>query len=112
MINGNINFRYLDAVQLIKHYFGLAHEYADSGLGLEIGYVFWEPGGDEDVPDPVIKLYADHRDECERFTDLVSGDKIRFSFYSYCELIEYWRGSGMSDELLDHFEQFHGKYKI
>jgi len=90
IINGNIKFRYLDAAQLIKHYFGLAHAYADSDLALEIGYVFWEPDENGNVPDSVIKLYADQREECERFASLVFGDKIRFSFYSYFELIEYW----------------------
>ena len=110
IINGNINFRYLDAAQLIKHYFGLAHEYADSDLDLEIGYVFWEPDKNGEISGPVIDLYAEHREESEKFAALVSGDKVRFSFYSYFELIEYWRGNGFDSELLDHFEIFGKKY--
>lgn len=112
LMNGNINFRYLDTAQLIKHYFGLAHEYAGGDLNLELGYVSWEPGGGEDVPDSVIKLYADHREECERFADLVSGDEVRFSFYSYFELIEFWLAFCLKDELNVHFNLFETKYII
>jgi len=112
LVNGNIGFRYLDATQLIKHYFGLAHEYADSDLYLEIGYVFWEPLENRDLPGTVIDLYVEHRKECEKFASLVSGDKIRFSFYSYFVLIDYWYGNRVGDELGEHFELFEKKYKI
>jgi hypothetical protein len=112
IINGNIGFRYLDAAQLIKHYFGLAHEYADSNLDLEIGYVFWEPDENGDVPVPVVDLYAEHRKECQRFAKLVDGDVVKFSFYSYFELIAFWREDGVRDELKEHFELFVKKYTI
>lgn len=112
LLDGKVTFKYLDAAQLIKHYFGLAHEYADSDLDLEIGYVFWEPDENGDIPDSVIDLYAEHRKECERFADLVSGDKVRFSFRSYFELIEYWCWIERSDELVDPFESFEKKYRI
>jgi Restriction Endonuclease associating with ARP len=114
IINGNVTFKYLDATQLIKHYFGLTHEYAESDLDLEIGYIFWEPDGNVDLPGSVIDLYVEHRNECERFAELVVGDKIRFSFYSYFELIEFWRGNeiGTDDALIMHFELFEKKYKV
>ncbi|MBT4552269.1 hypothetical protein HOC37_04740 [bacterium] len=112
LLDGKVTFRYLDAAQLIKHYFGLAHEYANSAMDLEIGYVFWEPGKNGDASDPVIDLYAEHQNECKRFADLVSGDKIRFSFYSYPDLIEYWRGGGMVGDLVEHFSLFDEKYKL
>jgi hypothetical protein len=111
IINGNISFRYLDAAQLIKHYFGLAHEYADNDLDLEIGYVFWEPDGNGYAPGPVVDLYAEHRKECEKFAELVSGDKVKFSFFSYFELIDYWRRRGIGDEMLEYFKLFEKKYK-
>jgi len=111
LVEGKVTFKYLDAAQLIKHYFGLAHEYADSDLDLELGYVFWEPGGGEDVSGPVIDLYVEHRKECEMFAGLVSGDKIRFSFYSYFELIENWRGNVVKDDLGEHFRLYQEKYK-
>jgi hypothetical protein len=110
IINGNIKFRYLDAAQLIKHYFGLAHEYADSNLDLELGYVFWEPERNGDIPGPVIDLYAGHRKECEKFAELVAGDKLQFSFYSYFELLEYWRKNGLNNELDAHFNRLERKY--
>jgi len=112
LINGNISFRYLDAAQLIKHYFGLANEYAGKNLDLEIGYVFWEPSENGGTPDFIIDLYTEHRNECKRFASLVSDDKIQFSFYSYFALIEYWRGKGMEDRLVVYFEVFTNKYKI
>ena len=79
--NGNIGFRYLDAAQLIKHYFGLAYEYGESKLDLEIGYVVWEPDENGDTPGPVVVLYAEHRKECEKFAELMVGF-VRFSIYS------------------------------
>lgn len=113
IINGNIKFRYLDAAQLIKHYFGLANEYMyTENLDLEIGYVVWTPDEKGSAPDSVIDLYAEHREDCERFAKLVSGDKIQFSFYSYFELIQYWCANGMEDRLLEHFKVFVDKYKI
>jgi hypothetical protein len=112
LLNGKVTFRYLDAAQLIKHYFGLAHEYAGSDLDLEIGYVFWEPDENGAAPGPVVDLYAEHRKECGRFAELVDGDKVKFSFFSYFELIEYWREDGIGDELEKHFVGFEKKYKI
>jgi len=112
LLEEKVTFKYLDAAQLIKHYFGLAHECADSDQDLEIGYVFWEPDGSRGTSDSVINLYAEHREDCERFAKLVSGDKIQFSFYSYFELIEYWHVNGLEDRMVEHFEVFVNKYKI
>ena len=112
LLDGKVTFKYLDAAQLIKHYFGLAHVYADSDLDLEIGYVFWEPETNGDAPGPVIDLYIEHRKECGRFAELVDGDVVKFSFHPYFELIEYWRGSGLGTELVEHFELFKEKYRI
>lgn len=112
LVNEKVTFRYLDAAQLIKHYFGLAHEYDGRDLDLELGYVFWEPIGNGNVSGPVIDLYAEHRKECERFAEIVTGDEVMFSFYSYFELIEYWRGNGVGDELMEYFAGFEKKYKI
>ncbi|MCD4742898.1 MAG: hypothetical protein K8R67_10535 [Desulfobacteraceae bacterium] len=112
IINGNIKFKYLDAVQLIKHYFGLAHEYSNSKKSLNIGYGFWEPDKNGKFSESIIKLYADHRKECGKFSELVCKDEIGFSFFSYFELIKYWRECGLENELFEHFELFEKKYLI
>lgn len=112
IVNGDTSFRYLDAAQLIKHYFGLAHEYTGSDMNLHIGYVFWEPNQDGNVSDSVIDLFANHRNECEKFADQVNGDEIQFSFYSYFELIDHWQKNSIKDELKTHFKLLEKKYKL
>ena len=112
LLDGKVTFRYLDAAQLIKHYFGFAHEYADSDLKLELGYIFWEPDENGDISESVIDLYAEHRKECQRFAELVTGDEVKFSFYSYFELFSFWYNEIYIQHILKHFNCFMGKYFI
>jgi len=55
-------------------------------MDLELGYAFWEP---------------------EK-----NGDEVRFSFYSYFELIEYWNAKLISNVGNQHFRHFITKYRI
>jgi hypothetical protein len=76
------SFRFLDAYQLVKHYFGLARSYP--GRPLLLIYVYWEPANARALP-----LFDKHRAEVERFGKLVAGDPgCRFEALSYGE---HWR---------------------
>jgi hypothetical protein len=81
-------FQYLDAVQLVKHAFGLvtdARRNAKEGVLL---YLFAEP--------PSLKGrsleedFAGHRSEITRFSEAVSGSAIRFHAVSYRDWLKTW----------------------
>lgn len=71
--SGRIQFRYLDAPQLLKHALGLATQHPGS---FELYYLFFDcPGLETEV----------HRAEVCRFAELVGGD-FRFRWSSYQEV--------------------------
>lgn len=78
LIDAPDTYRCLDAAQLIKHAFGLAHTFPDHDVTLL--YVIWEPTNPHDHP-----IFAAHRAEAERFAEIVSGGTPRFTFMSYPE---------------------------
>ena len=71
----------LDAAQLIKHAFGLAHTFKDRPTSLL--YLYWEPANPEDSP-----AFAAHRAEISEFAERVAGATPSFSAMSYPE---FWR---------------------
>lgn len=74
MHRGVIQFRYLDAPQLLKHALGLATQLGDQ-FSLYYTYLDW-PGKESKV----------HREEVNRFTELV-GDELRFKAVTYQQLL-------------------------
>lgn len=71
--SGRIQFRYLDAPQLLKHALGLATQHPGS---FELYYLFFDcPGLESEV----------HRAEVRRFAELMGGD-FRFHWSSYQEV--------------------------
>lgn len=68
----------LDAAQLIKHAFGLAHTFKDRRTSLL--YLYWEPANPEDNP-----AFAAHRAEIAEFAERVAGATPSFSAMSYPE---------------------------
>lgn len=100
-------FRLLDAYQLVKHYLGLAHEYPDSPLALV--YIFWEPANADQEP-----VFAHHRQELERLSSLIDGDKTcSFIWLSYAE---HWQElQTLRDAptwLGEHLERLQTRYLI
>ena len=100
-------FRLLDAYQLVKHYLGLRRSYP--GLPLTLVYLFWEPANADTFP-----LFGRHRDEIERFGELVAGDEsCRFAALSYPE---HWRELAATPErqawLQSHLASLRRRYEI
>ena len=103
MKEGQIEFRHLNAAQLVKHAFGLrtvAHSRAASSGGAPsvpvLVYLYAEPKSWPDgraIPDADRKR---HQGEMDEFAKMVDGDEVRFFTLSYRALLDAWKRSGDS----------------
>lgn len=98
-------FSKLDAYQLVKHYLGLAHSYPD--VDRTLVYLYWEPANNDEP------LCREHREEVDRFTSLVGGDRTcRFLAISYAA---HWRELELSPEppwLSEHLCLLRRRYAV
>ena len=99
------SYRWLDAAQLIKHAFGLAHCFRDQPVTLL--YLYWEPANLD-----ASSLFADHRQEIAAFADRVGGSTPMFRAMSYPELWSAWQDAGPADWLARHIEQLRARYEV
>ena len=100
------HYTWLDAAQLIKHAFGLAHSFPDRPVTLL--YLFWEPANPDAGPE-----FAAHRDEIDEFRARVAGSSPTFEAMSYPELWQAWRDSAPTPGWLDkHLENLQGRYLV
>ena len=100
--SGAQRFEYLDAVQLLKHAFGLVTEGGRKGKQPRLVYIFAEPvkvGQRLISPEDTQK----HRAEIERFSASIRGDDVRFTAFSYQEWLATWPTS--NSDLLEHRQQ-------
>lgn len=98
-------YRYLDAAQLVKHYFGLKHTYPDSAVTLL--YLYWEPEG---VAGRLV--FQAHRDEVADFASLVGLGAIRFRAMNYLDLWGKWEQLSDPGWLREHLVQLRGRYAV
>lgn len=82
-------FRFLDAVQLVKHAFGLLTEGRRLGKQPVLLYLFAEPAELASKPIPQTSINA-HREEIAEFARFVSGAEVRFAACSYREWLGTW----------------------
>lgn len=82
-------FQYLDAVQLVKHAFGLVTEGRRKQKRPYLLYLFAEPEKYLDVPIPE-QSKQNHRAEIDRFAEAVRGAEVQFAASSYREWLESW----------------------
>lgn len=97
--SGAIQFDYLDAVQLVKHAFGLVTEGGRRERKPVLFYIFAEPqerGGKKISPADI----AGHRAETAQFAAYLSGDEVQFNFSSYRDWISRWSSAEVS--VADH----------
>lgn len=92
---GKVAFGRLDAVQLVKHAFGLrtvVHREESLAFGKTpwLVYLYAEPGSWPDGTPVDAKTKADHRREIANFSRRVEGDEVRFTSMTYRELLETW----------------------
>jgi hypothetical protein len=91
--DSSIKFQHLDAVQLVKHAFGIRTQAAKSKRQAALVYVYGEACA---WPDSKKINEADirrHREEVSRFSDMVSGAEVKFSALSYRELMNIFAAS-------------------
>lgn len=94
----------LDAAQLIKHAFGLAHSYPNSAVTLL--YLYWEP-----EPPFAHPLFQQHRKEIDDFAQRVAGSGPRFVALNYKTLWDEWANSNQ-DWLVSHRKNLMSRYAM
>lgn len=108
MVEGSVGFKYLDAVQLVKHFFGLSHTFHD--LPVRLIYIFWEPTNAFEFAE-----FAAHRAEVEQFRGLTQ-DADNLYLMEALSYSEHWReleaNPGMPDWLPEHLAALRARYEI
>lgn len=79
-------FRRLDAVQLVKHAFGLVTEARRLGRAPVLLYLYAEP---EEAEGALLRA---HREEVETFAEAVAGAEVAFRAISYRAWLATWTG--------------------
>ncbi|MFN3724524.1 MAG: hypothetical protein ACK4VZ_15980 [Paracoccaceae bacterium] len=90
LIAGTADFRALDAVQLVKHAYGIRTRAQKRALGAVLVYLYAEPEAwaSGKPVDPARK--AQHRDEIARFAETVAGDDVVFVPINWGDLLWHW----------------------
>jgi hypothetical protein len=98
-------YRWLDAAQLVKHAFGIAHTFRNKPATLL--YLFWEPSNSEEHP-----FFAEHRAEVTRFADSIAGGGPEFVAMSYPELWRSWDTQPEPKWLQTHVGRLRARYGV
>jgi hypothetical protein len=89
--SGDARFVYLDAVQLLKHAFGLITDARRKSKIPTLVYLFAEPFRLDNCPIPIDEVALEHhRAEISTFADAVRGAQVGFYAISYREWIASW----------------------
>jgi hypothetical protein len=99
------SYRWLDAAQLVKHAFGIAHTFPSKPATLL--YLFWEPSNSKALP-----FFAEHRAEVRQFAELVAGGGPKFAAMSYPELWESWTAYPEPKWLQTHVGRLRERYGV
>lgn len=89
--SGSLKFVHLDAVQLVKHSFGLVTEGRRLGKEPVLFYVFAEPSSRSGRPIKPEAIVL-HRSEIRQLSELVAGARVRFAASSYRDWMADWKG--------------------
>ena len=98
-------FVMVDAAQLVKHYLGLQHTFADAGARIILMYVYWEPANASALPE-----YQEHRREVAEFSELAAEDRVEFVAVSYPQLWEYWESESKWPGMPEHLRAARERY--
>jgi len=102
---GDLDSRYLDADQLIKHALGLSKNHP--GTEKHLVYVYWEP---EDAS--LLACSGIHRDEVKRLLERVGDSEPRLHAVSYRELWDEWLRESDDALVPSHVAQLRQRYSI
>ncbi|MDZ4134162.1 MAG: hypothetical protein U1D06_01030 [Paracoccaceae bacterium] len=88
--NGAQRFDVLDAVQLVKHAYGLRTQAQKAGKTAVLVYLYAEPPtwANGRAVDPV--RLAEHRADIARFGQAVAGDEVQFMALRWSDLLANW----------------------
>jgi len=100
---GSLSFERLDAVQLVKHAFGLRTEGDRRKKSPVLVYLYAEPAAWPDGRPVNTAQIKTHLEEINRFADLVDGAEVKFCSCSYGALLSAMRKSH-SDRVQSHAE--------
>ena len=90
LVAGSLWFQTLDAVQLIKHAYGIHTRAEKRAVGAVLVYLYAEPaawGSGKPVDRGLIAL---HRQEVAEFAGQVAGDGVVFAPIRWADLLEQW----------------------
>jgi hypothetical protein len=105
-------YRYLDVVQLVKHYFGLKRykKTFNPKKTIYLLYLYWYPDSYK-LKDDIV--YTEHNRELDRFSEYVKTDlDIIFKHMNYGYLYKHWAEAPINDEIRAHLEAFRQRYLI
>jgi hypothetical protein len=105
LIDNPRRYRWVDAAQLVKHAFGVAHTFPNQPMTLL--YLFWEPSNPEAYP-----VFKEHRDEVNRFAERISGGGPEFVAMSHPELWKAWDSSPRPEWLEAHVGRLRTRYGV
>lgn len=98
------SYIWLDAAQLIKHAFGLAHTFR--GKSTTLLYLYWEPLNPE-----CSSVFGEHRKEISEFAQRVEGSKPSFEAMSYPALWSQWAETA-PEWITKHLEDLGSRYLV
>jgi hypothetical protein len=105
------HFCYLDAAQLVRHYFGVRTQISakrtHGGKTAKLVYLYWEPVGGETEP-----VCVKHRQEVDELRQMVADPAIPFVTLSYRELWGEWERRHQPAWLHDHVELLRERYNV
>ena len=96
-------YKYVNATQLTKHAFGLAHTFRQAAVTLV--YLYWEPNHVDSEP-----AFAEHRREIEDLLDRVRGETLSLVAARYADLWDLWESG--PDWLVRHVAALRSRYEI
>jgi hypothetical protein len=98
---GKLRFERLDAVQLVKHAFGLRTEARRRNKAACLFYLYAEPSTWPDGRQVDPAKIEQHRRELLDFSNAFEGDEVTFASLPYQELLNNFAAAG-SDEMAGH----------
>lgn len=90
LIAGTVGFDALDAVQLVKHAYGIRTRAEKRALGAVLVYLYAEPEAWASGKPVDAGKRAAHRRDIARFADLVAGDDVVFVPLAWEDLLRQW----------------------
>lgn len=90
LISGTADFRVLDAVQLVKHAYGIRTRASKRALGSVLVYLYAEPAHWSSGKPVDQAAKARHREEVARFGAAVAGDDVVFVPLRWGDLLRQW----------------------